>query len=148
MLVGAGAVDIAPRLPIDLGYVRLAIAARAAWGPLQARACLFRTDEAAIVVLSADLVGITRAFASRVRQAVANAVACRVEDVLVTCSHRPAALWRDPAIKLGGGTDGSQLELSHRESLPRTRLGGDPDGSGGRWRHGSPARSATCPASL
>jgi hypothetical protein len=120
MLVGAAAVDITPPLPMDLlGYVRRAVAAREVWEPLQARACLFRNEDATVVILTADLVGMTTAFASRVREAVAAAVGCRSEDVLVNCSHTHAAPWPGATIKLGGEADGwTPIELGYWESLP------------------------------
>lgn len=120
MLVGAAVVDITPPLPVDLlGFVRRAVAPRTVWAPLQARACLLRSDEATVVILTADLANMSPVFASRVRAAVAVAVGCRFEDVLVNCSHSHAAPWPGASIKMGGETEGwTAIELGYWESLP------------------------------
>src|SRR5450759_3944964 len=102
MLVGAAVVDITPPLPIDLlGFVRRAVAAREVWAPLQARACLFRNDDTTVVILTADLANVSPEVALHVRTAVAAAVGCRWEDVVLNCSHTHAAPWPGASIKMG-----------------------------------------------
>ncbi len=122
LLAGAAAVDITPPFPVDLlGYVRRPLAARSAYEPLMATACVFRDDETGdtVVVVAADVVGLTSPMADRIRARIGELVGCDPAAVLLNSSHTHAAPWPGATIKLGGEFDGwTDLELRYWESIP------------------------------
>lgn len=118
---GAARVDITPPLPVDLlGYVRRARAARAVRDPLLATACVLRgADGGTVVVIAADVVGLTTEMSDRIRSRVAAAISCRPDEVLLNSSHSHAAPWPGATIKLGGEFDGwTETEVRWWESVP------------------------------
>jgi neutral ceramidase len=120
MLAGAARVAITPPLPVDvLGYVRRPVAPRRVHDPLMATGVLLRDGDATVVIIAADLVNLTPAFAERVRKRVARAVGCRPDEVLLNSSHSHAAPWPGATLKLGGETDDwTDIELGYWESIP------------------------------
>jgi neutral ceramidase len=121
-LAGAAAVDITPPFPVDLlGYVRRPLAAREAYESLMATACVFRDDAAGttVVVIAADVVGLTTPMADRIRARVGEVVGCDPAAVLLNSSHSHAAPWPGATIKLGGEFDGwTETELRYWDSIP------------------------------
>jgi neutral ceramidase len=120
-LAGAARVDITPPLPVDLlGYVRRAHAARGVWDPLLATAAVLRgTEGANVVVIAADVVGLTTEMSDRIRARVAAAVSCRPEEVLLNSSHSHASPWPGAPVKMGGEFDGwTETELRWWEAVP------------------------------
>lgn len=117
---GAAEVDITPPFPVDLlGYVRRSTAAREAYAPLMATAVVFRDEAATVVVIGADVVGLTTEMADRARARVGAAVGCDPAAVLLNSSHTHAAPWPGAVIKLGGEYDGwTATELRYREAVP------------------------------
>jgi neutral ceramidase len=119
---GAAQVDITPPFPADLlGYVRRPLAAREAYEPLLATACVFRDDETGttVVVIAADVVGLTTEMADRIRARVGELVGCDPAAVLLNSSHTHAAPWPGATIKLGGEFDGwTETELRYWDSIP------------------------------
>jgi neutral ceramidase len=122
LLAGAAATDITPPFPVDLlGYVRRPLAARSAYEPLMATACVFRDDEtgATVVIIAADVVGLTTPMADRIRARVGEVVGCEPAAVLLNSSHSHAAPWPGATIKLGGEFDGwTETELRYWDSIP------------------------------
>jgi neutral ceramidase len=122
LLAGAAEVDITPPFPIDLlGYVRRPLAARFAYEPLMATACVFRDEDSAttVVIIAADVVGLTTPMADRIRARVGELVGCDPAAVLLNSSHTHAAPWPGATIKLGGEFDGwTDGELRYWESIP------------------------------
>ncbi len=120
MLAGAAAVDITPPLPVDvLGFVRRAVAPRLAWEPLLATACVLRTPGTTVVIVAADLAGLTTPIADRIRERIAEAIGCDPANVLLNSSHSHSAPWPGATIKLGGEFDGwTERERRYWESLP------------------------------
>ncbi len=122
LLAGAAAADITPPFPVDLlGYVRRPLAARSAYAPLLATACVFRedTDGTTVVVIAADVVGLTTPMADRIRARVGEVVGCDPDAVLLNSSHSHAAPWPGATIKLGGEFDTwTDVELGYWESIP------------------------------
>ena len=122
LLAGAAEADITPPFPVDLlGYVRRPLAARSAYEPLMATACVFRDEESGstVVVIAADVVGLTTPMADRIRARVGELVGCDPADVLVNSSHSHAAPWPGAAIKLGGEfNDWTETELRYWETIP------------------------------
>ena len=122
LLAGAAAVDITPPFPVDLlGYVRRPLAARSAYEPLMATACVFRDEESgtAVVVIAADVVGLTTPMADRIRARVGDVIGCDPAAVLLNSSHSHAAPWPGATIKLGGEFDGwTDIELGYWDSIP------------------------------
>lgn len=122
LLAGAAAADITPPFPVDLlGYVRRPLAARSAYEPLMATACVFRDADTAttVVVIAADVVGLTTPMADRIRARVGEAVGCDPAAVLLNSSHTHAAPWPGAMIKLGGEFDDwTEQELRYWESIP------------------------------
>ncbi|MFP5342794.1 MAG: hypothetical protein ACLGIJ_07725 [Candidatus Limnocylindria bacterium] len=122
LLAGAAAADITPPFPVDLlGYVRRPRAARSAYEPLMATACVVRDEDAGItvVVIAADVVGLTTPMADRIRARVGEAVGCDPAAVLLNSSHTHAAPWPGAVIKLGGEFDDwTEQELRYWESIP------------------------------
>jgi len=120
LLAGASQVDITPPFPIDLlGYVRRPLAARHAYRSLMATACVFRQGATTVVVIAADLVGLTTEISDRIRDRVAGAVGCAPGDVLLNSSHTHAAPWPGAIRKMGGEWDNwTETELRYWESIP------------------------------
>ncbi len=122
LLAGAAEVDITPPFPVDLlGYVRRPLAARFAYAPLMATACLFRDEDSAttVVIIAADVVGLTTPMADRIRARVGELVGCDPAAVLLNSSHTHAAPWPGATIKLGGEFDGwTDGELRYWDSIP------------------------------
>jgi hypothetical protein len=122
LLAGAAEADITPPFPIDLlGYVRRPLAARSAYEPLMATACIFRDDEsgATVVVIAADVVGLTTPMADRIRARVGELVGCDPAAVLLNSSHSHAAPWPGATIKLGGEFDDwTETELRYWDTIP------------------------------
>jgi len=120
LLAGAAETDITPPFPVDLlGYVRRPTAARHAYEPLMATAIVFRDGPTTVVVIAADVVGLTTEMADRIRQRVGELVGCDPVAVLLNSSHSHAAPWPGATIKLGGEFDGwTQTELRYWESIP------------------------------
>ncbi len=119
-MAGAAEVDITPPFPVDLlGYVRRATAAREAYQALMATAVVFRDEAAAVVVIGADVVGLTTEMSDRIRERVGEAVGCDPAAVLLNSSHTHAAPWPGALIKLGGEFDGwTDAELRYWEAVP------------------------------
>ena len=122
LLAGAAEADITPPFPVDiLGYVRRPLAARSAYEPLLATACVVRDadDGTTVVIIGADVVGLTTPMADRIRARVADAVACDPAAVLLNSSHTHAAPWPGATIKLGGEFDDwTETELRYWDSVP------------------------------
>ncbi len=122
LLAGAAAADITPPFPVDLlGYVRRPLAARSAYEPLLATACVFRedTDGTTVVIIAADVVGLTTPMADRIRARVGELVGCDPAAVLLNSSHTHAAPWPGATIKLGGEFDTwTDVELGYWDSIP------------------------------
>ena len=122
LLAGAAEADITPPFPVDLlGYVRRPVAARSAYEPLKATACVFRDSAtgATVVIIAADVVGLTPPMADRIRARVGELVGCDPAAVLVNSSHSHAAPWPGATIKLGGEFDDwTQAELGYWETIP------------------------------
>ena len=122
LLAGAAEADITPPFPVDLlGYVRRPLAARSAYEPLLATACALRdeADGATVVIIAADVVGLTTPMADRIRARVGELVGCDPAAVLLNSSHTHAAPWPGAIIKLGGEFDDwTETELRYWDSIP------------------------------
>ncbi len=122
LLAGAAMVDITPPFPVDLlGYVRRPLAARSAYEPLRATACVFRDadTDTTVVVIAADVVGLTTPMSDRIRTRVGEVVGCDPAAVLLNSSHTHAAPWPGATIKLGGEFDDwTETELGYWASIP------------------------------
>lgn len=122
LLAGAAKVDITPPFPVDLlGYVRRPLAAREAYDALMATACVFRDDAdgTTVVVIAADVVGLTTPMADRIRARVGEVVGCDPAAVLLNSSHTHAAPWPGATIKLGGEFDDwTETELRYWDTVP------------------------------
>lgn len=122
LLAGAAEADITPPFPVDLlGYVRRPLAARSAYEPLMATACVFRDTGSGttVVVIAADVVGLTTEMADRIRARVGEVVGCDPASILLNSSHTHAAPWPGAKIKLGGEFDGwTETELRYWDSIP------------------------------
>lgn len=119
---GAAEADITPPFPVDLlGYVRRPLAARSAYAPLMATACVLRdeADGTTVVIIGADVVGLTTPMADRIRSRVGELVGCDPAAVLLNSSHTHAAPWPGASIKMGGEFDGwTDQELRYWDSIP------------------------------
>ena len=122
LLAGAAEAEITPSFPVDLlGYVRRPLAARSAYEPLMATACVFRDSDTGttVVIIAADVVGLTTPMADRIRARVGELVGCDPSAVLLNSSHSHAAPWPGATIKLGGEFDDwTATELAYWDSIP------------------------------
>ncbi len=122
LLAGAAEADITPPFPVDLlGYVRRPLAARSAYEPLLATACVFRDEDSGdtVVVIAADVVGLTTEMSDRIRGRVAELVGCDPAAVLLNSSHTHAGPWPGAYIKLGGEFDEwTASELAYWDTIP------------------------------
>ena len=76
-------------------------------------------DGTTVVIIGADVVGLTTPMADRIRVRVADAVACDPASVLLNSSHSHAAPWPGATIKLGGEFDDwTETELRYWDSVP------------------------------
>ncbi len=86
-----------------------------------ATACVFREDSdgTTVVIIAADVVGLTTPMADRIRARVGEVVGCDPAAVLLNSSHTHAAPWPGATIKLGGEFDDwTDLELGYWDSIP------------------------------
>ena len=67
---GASRLDITPPLPFDIQPNWRGVAATALHAPLEVRACVLRSDNTHVVVVTADLLGAPRDFSLRLRDSV------------------------------------------------------------------------------
>jgi neutral ceramidase len=122
LLAGAAEAEITPSFPVDLlGYVRRPLAARSAYEPLMATACVFRDSATGttVVIIAADVVGLTTPMADRIRARVGELVGCDPSAVLLNSSHSHAAPWPGATVKLGGEFDDwTATELAYWDSIP------------------------------
>jgi hypothetical protein len=120
LLAGAAEVDITPPLPIDvLGYVRRATAPRRVSEPLKATACVVRDGSTSVVIVAADVVGLSAEMAERIRARVGDAIGCDPAAVLLNSSHSHAAPWPGALVKMGGESDDwTERELRYWEAIP------------------------------
>lgn len=122
LLAGAAEADITPPFPVDLlGYVRRPLAARSAYEPLMATACVLRDEDrdTTVVIIAADVVGLTTPMADRIRARVAALLGCPASNVLLNSSHTHAAPWPGAFIKMGGEFDGwTDTEQNYWDSIP------------------------------
>lgn len=122
LLAGAAEADITPPFPVDLlGYVRRPVAARSAYEPLKATACVFRDDKSGstVVIIAADVVGLTTPMADRIRSRVGEVLGCDPSAILLNSSHTHAAPWPGATIKLGGEFDDwTETELGYWDTIP------------------------------
>jgi hypothetical protein len=86
-----------------------------------ATACVLRdaTDDTTVVIIAADVVGLTTPMADRIRARVGELVGCDPAAVLLNSSHTHAAPWPGAFIKMGGEFDGwTDQEIRYWESIP------------------------------
>jgi len=147
LLAGAAEGDITPPFPVDLlGYVRRPLAARSAYGPLMATAVVFRDGPVTVVIIGADVVGLTTEMADRIRVRVGDAVECDPAAVLLSSSHTHAAPWPGATIKLGGEFDGwTDTELRYWDSI-RTATPPWPSRRWDAWRRPASQGASVKPA--
>lgn len=86
---------------------------------LLATAVVFRDGTKTVVIIGADVVGLTTEIADRVRARVGEVAGCDPAAVLLNSSHTHAAPWPGATIKLGGAFDGwTETELRYRDAVP------------------------------
>ena len=73
-----------------IGYIARTGPATGVHDPLYARALLLADDDAAALLITCDLLGLTLAFVQRVRAAIAAAIGIPANHVLICCSHTHA----------------------------------------------------------
>ncbi|MGK2851465.1 MAG: hypothetical protein ACSLFN_11205 [Candidatus Limnocylindrales bacterium] len=86
-----------------------------------ATACVFRDEDSGttVVIIAADVVGLTTPMADRIRARVGEVVGCDPAAVLLNSSHTHAAPWPGATIKLGGEfNDWTAEELAYWDSIP------------------------------
>ena len=101
--------------------MRRPLAARSAYQPLKATACVVRDDDTGttVVIIAADVVGLTTPMADRIRARVGELVGCDPAAVLLNSSHTHAAPWPGAIIKLGGEFDEwTDTERRYWDSIP------------------------------
>ena len=84
-----------------------------------ATACVFRDEDSGttVVIIAADVVGLTTPMADCIRARVGEVVGCDPAAVLLNSSHTHAAPWPGATIKLGGEFDGwTDIELRYWET--------------------------------
>lgn len=103
MLVGFGREPLRPPLPFDpQGSAARTRAVQEIDPDLSVTACVIRTERATIAIISADVLGHTRGFATAARRAVGAAVGCPPEHVLISATHTHASLWPGARDKVSG----------------------------------------------
>lgn len=102
--VGVGRADITPPLPVELmGYVRRWRPASRILEPLSASALVLDRDGDRLVLIAADIEGMTPAYAREAREVVAAKLDTTPERVMINISHSHAAPYAGGArLKLGG----------------------------------------------
>ncbi len=118
---GVGRVDITPPLPIDLiGYSRRWQPASEVRAPLTATALIVDDSDQRVVLIGLDIPIIRPQAATKMRQAVAQAVGTTPESILINVSHTHAGPHTHTGgIKIGGDQrDHSDNELAYIDQLP------------------------------
>ena len=120
LLAGAASVSINPPLPSDpQGYIRRAKAVRRYSDTLEIRALALRSDEASVIIVTADVVDLDQTFSDEIRSQISQATGVRVENILLNSSHSHAALWPKATGKLHGEfVEHTPAELAYFASIP------------------------------
>jgi hypothetical protein len=122
---GVARVDITPPVPIDLkGYARRWRPATEVRAPLTATVLVVESDQIRVALVGADLVGLSPAYATAIREAVARTLGIPTENVLLNESHTHAAPHTSGRLKIGGNQRAiSPVEQEYARYLPQQMAG-------------------------
>jgi hypothetical protein len=115
---GAAAISIAPPVGVDLmGYLRRSEPARGYGEPMEATALVLDDGAARLVILGADLIGASGAWAQEVRERVGAAAGCPAHHVLLNSQHTHAAPPTPGWAKIGGDAEWNEHEIRYGDAV-------------------------------
>jgi Neutral/alkaline non-lysosomal ceramidase, N-terminal len=118
LLAGTARVAITPPLGVDLmGYLRRSEPSRGYGQPMEATALVLDDGAARLVLIGADLVGASGAWARELRTRVGEAVGVPSHHVLVNSQHTHAAPPTPGWAKIGGDADWHEPEIRYAEAV-------------------------------
>jgi neutral ceramidase len=115
---GAASIPITPPLGVDMmGYLRRSEPARGYGEPMEATALVLADHETTIVIVGADLVGASGAWAQSVRDRIGETVGTPAHHVLINSQHTHAAPPTIGWAKIGGDADWHDEEIHYAEAV-------------------------------
>jgi len=124
LYVGAAKTDITPPLPFDAQPNWRGEPSLGVHSPLYARACVLRSDDTKVVIVAADVLGLSPPYAEEIRQAIAAAIACDPTNVLLNSSHSHRAAALGWPYKMGSAFDAtSTVDVAYAHYLPHKYVG-------------------------
>ncbi len=118
LLAGAASVSITPPVGVDLmGYLRRSEPARGYGEPMEATALVLDDGAVRVVIIGADLIGASGAWAQSIRDRVGAAVGSPAHHVLLNSQHTHAAPPTPGWAKIGGDADWNQEEIRYGDAV-------------------------------
>ncbi|MFN8222082.1 MAG: hypothetical protein U0R50_02400 [Gaiellales bacterium] len=118
LLAGAASVPIPPPVGVDLmGYLRRSEPARGYGEPMEATALVLEGGAVRLVLIGADLVGASGAWAQTVRDRVGVALGTPPHHVLLNSQHTHAAPPTPGWAKIGGDADWNDEEIRYGDAV-------------------------------
>ena len=118
LIAGAASVSITPPVGVDLmGYLRRSEPARGYGQPMEATALVLGDGTTRIVLVGADLVGASGAWAQTIRDRIGAAVGAPAHHVLLNSQHTHAAPPTPGWAKIGGDADWNEEEVRYGDAV-------------------------------
>jgi len=118
LLAGAASVAITPPVGVDLmGYLRRSEPARGYGEPMEATALVLEGGGTRLVLIGADLIGASGAWAQDLRNRIGAAVGAPAHHVLINSQHTHAAPPTPGWDKIGGDPDWNDEEIRYGDAV-------------------------------
>ena len=118
LIAGAASVSITPPVGVDLmGYLRRSEPARGYGQPMEATALVLDDGTTRIVLVGADLVGASGAWAQTIRDRIGAAVGAPAHHILLNSQHTHAAPPTPGWAKIGGDADWNEEEVRYGDAV-------------------------------
>jgi hypothetical protein len=115
---GAAAVPIAPPVGVDLmGYLRRSEPARGYGEPMEATALVLENGPTRLVLVGADLIGASGAWAQEIRERIGGALGTPADHVLINSQHTHAAPPTPGWAKIGGDAEWNEQETHYGDAV-------------------------------
>ncbi len=115
---GAASVPITPPVGVDLmGYLRRSEPTRGYGQPMEATALVLDRGDVRLVLVGADLIGASGAWAQEVRERIGSTVGTPADHVLLNSQHTHAAPPTPGWAKIGGDAEWNGEEIRYGEAV-------------------------------
>lgn len=115
---GSAAVSITPPVGVDLmGYLRRSEPARGYGEPMEATALVLEDGNTRLVLVGADLIGASGAWAQDIRDRIGDVVDTPADHVLINSQHTHAAPPTPGWAKIGGDADWNEQEIRYGDAV-------------------------------